>query len=77
VHQVLFGYVERKERPGLIAPVSNYDDVDVETLRTIATIFGIASITKATAVAAMILKMESKLRLDESIEPWLPKLCKS
>ena len=39
------------------------------------TIFRIASISKPiTAVAAMILVEECKLRLDESIEPWLPEL---
>jgi CubicO group peptidase (beta-lactamase class C family) len=39
------------------------------------TIFRIASITKlVTAVAAMILVEECKLRLDDSIEPWLPEL---
>src|SRR5205823_3771507 len=39
------------------------------------TIFRIASITKPiTSVAAMILVEECKLRLDESIEPWLPEL---
>jgi CubicO group peptidase (beta-lactamase class C family) len=41
------------------------------------TIFRIASITKPiTAVAAMILVEECKLRLDDSIEPWLPELAK-
>jgi CubicO group peptidase (beta-lactamase class C family) len=39
------------------------------------TIFRVASITKPiTAVAAMILVEECKLRLDESIETWLPEL---
>jgi CubicO group peptidase (beta-lactamase class C family) len=39
------------------------------------TIFRIASITKLiTAVAAMILVEECKLRLDEPIDPWLPEL---
>lgn len=39
------------------------------------TIFRIASITKLiTAVAAMILVEECRLRLDDSIEPWLPEL---
>jgi CubicO group peptidase (beta-lactamase class C family) len=39
------------------------------------TIFRIASLTKPiTAVAVMILVEECKLRLDESIEPWLPEL---
>ncbi len=85
MHQVLSGYVERKEMPGLVALVSHHDDVHVETLGTLAfgdaapmkrdTIFRIASITKLiTAVAAMILVEECKLRLDESIEPWLPEL---
>jgi len=39
------------------------------------TIFRIASLSKPiTAVAAMILVEECRLRLDESIEPWLPEL---
>jgi hypothetical protein len=36
MHQVLSGYVERKEIPGLVALVSHYDDVHVETLGTMA-----------------------------------------
>ena len=85
MHQALSGYVERKEMPGLVALVSRHDDVHVETLGTMAfghpapmkrdTIFRIASIAKPiTAVAAMILVEECKLRLDESIEAWLPEL---
>jgi CubicO group peptidase (beta-lactamase class C family) len=85
MHQVLSGYVERQEIPGLVALVSRHDDVYVETLggRSVGgpapmkrdTIFRIASITKPiTAAAAMILVEECKLRLDESIEPWLPEL---
>jgi CubicO group peptidase (beta-lactamase class C family) len=85
MHQVLSGYVDRKEMPGLVALVSHHDDVHVETLGTMSfsdpapmkrdTIFRIASITKPiTAVAAMILVEECKLRLDDSIEPWLPEL---
>ena len=31
MHQVLSGYVERKEMPGLVALVSHHDDVHVET----------------------------------------------
>ena len=39
------------------------------------TIFRIASLTKPiTAAAAMILVEECKLRLDESIDQWLPEL---
>ena len=85
MHQVLSGYVERQEMPGLVALVSRHDDVHVETLGTMSvgdpapmkrdTIFRIASLAKPiTAVAAMILVEECKLRLDESIEPWLPEL---
>ncbi len=85
MHQVLSGYVERKEMPGLVALVSRHDDLHVESLGTMwfghsapmmrDTIFRIASITKPiAAVAAMILVEECKLRLDESIEPWLPEL---
>src|SRR6266542_3945459 len=83
MHRVLSGYVERKDLPGLVALVSHNDDVHVEALGTLAfdrpapmkrdTIFRIASITKPiTAVAAMILVEECKLRLDDSIEPWPP-----
>jgi CubicO group peptidase (beta-lactamase class C family) len=85
MHQVLSGYVERKEMPGLVALVSHHDDVHVETLGTMSvghrapmerdTIFRIGSLAKPiTAAAAMILVEECKLRLDESIEPWLPEL---
>ncbi len=83
--QVLSGYVERKEMPGLVALVSHNDDVHVEALGTLTfgdpapmkrdTIFRIASLTKPIAAAAtMILVEECKLRLDDSIEPWLPEL---
>jgi CubicO group peptidase (beta-lactamase class C family) len=85
MHQVLSGYIDRKEMPGLVALVSHQDDVHVETLGTLSfnqsarmrtdTIFRIASLAKpVTAVAAMILVEECRLRLDESIEPWLPEL---
>ena len=85
MHQVLSGYIDRKEMPGLVALVSHHDDVHVETLGTLSfnqsapmrtdTIFRIASLAKpVTAVAAMILVEECRLRLDESIEPWLPEL---
>jgi CubicO group peptidase (beta-lactamase class C family) len=85
MHRVLSGYIERRDIPGLVALVSHQDDLHVEALGTMAidnpapmkrdAIFRIASITKlATAVAAMILVEECKLRLDESIEPWLPEL---
>jgi CubicO group peptidase (beta-lactamase class C family) len=85
MHRVLSGHVERKQMPGLVALVSHHDDVHVEVLGTLAfdnpapmkrdTIFRIASITKPiAAVAAMILVEECRLRLDDSIDPWLPEL---
>jgi hypothetical protein len=63
--------------------VSHHDHVHVETIGTMSigqpapmardTIFRIASITKpVVAVAAMILVEECRLRLDDSIESWLP-----
>ena len=84
-HDVLSEHVERKDVPGLVAFISHHDDVHVEVLGTMIlgdprpmtrdAIFRIASITKpVTAVAAMILVEECKLRLDESIEPWFPEL---
>ncbi|HMG36114.1 MAG TPA: serine hydrolase domain-containing protein [Blastocatellia bacterium] len=85
MHEVLSGYVERKEMPGLVALVSHNDDVHVETLGTMSldqpapmkrdTIFRIASLAKPiTAVAATILVEECKVRLDESVDAWLPEL---
>jgi CubicO group peptidase (beta-lactamase class C family) len=85
MHRVLSGYVERGDMPGLVALVGRHDDLHVEALGSLAfgdagpmrrdTIFRIASISKPiTAVAAMILVEECKLRLDESIERWLPEL---
>lgn len=85
LHRVLSGYVERREVPGLVALVSRGGDVHVEALGTLSlggtapmgrdAIFRIASITKPiTAAAAMILVEECRLRLDDSIEPWLPEL---
>ena len=56
MHQILSGYIDRKELPGLVALVSHQDDVHVETLGTLSfnqsapmrldTIFRIASLEK-------------------------------
>jgi CubicO group peptidase (beta-lactamase class C family) len=83
--RVLAGHIQRKDMPGMVALVSRRDNVHVEVLGTLAvgeaapmkrdTIFRIASLTKlVTAVAAMILVEDCKIRLDDSIEPWLPEL---
>src|SRR5438067_2133186 len=85
MHNVLSEHIERKQMPGLVALVSRHDNVHVETLGTLAfdnpapmrrdTIFRIASITKiVAAVAAMILIEDCRMRLDDSIEAWLPDL---
>jgi CubicO group peptidase (beta-lactamase class C family) len=61
MHQILSGYIDRQELPGLVALVSHHDDVHIETLGTLAfnqaapmrtdTIFRIASLAKpVTAV---------------------------
>jgi CubicO group peptidase (beta-lactamase class C family) len=85
MHAVLSGYVDRRELPGLLALVCRDDDLHVETLGRLAfgrsapmkrdAIFRIASLAKpVTAAAAMILLEECRLRLDDSVEPWLPEL---
>ena len=85
MHRVLAGHIERRDIPGLVALVARHDDVHVEALGTLAldestpmqrdTIFRIASISKpVTAVAALILMEDCKLRLEDSVEPWLPEL---
>jgi CubicO group peptidase (beta-lactamase class C family) len=85
MHDVMAGYVERGDVPGLVTLVSRRGEVHVDALGTMAvggrdplrrdTIFRIASMTKPiTAVAAMILVEECALRLDEPVDPWLPEL---
>jgi CubicO group peptidase (beta-lactamase class C family) len=85
MHRLLSAYIERQELPGLVALVSCHDDFHVEALGTLSvdnpapmrrdTIFRIASITKpVTAVAAMILVEDCRMRLDDPIERWLPEL---
>lgn len=81
----LRGPVERGEVAGLVALVARRDTVHVEVIgaRDIAactpmrrdSIFRIASMTKAVlAAAAMILVEETRLRLDDPVDPWLPEL---
>jgi CubicO group peptidase (beta-lactamase class C family) len=85
MHDVMAGYVERGDVPGLVTLVSRRGETHVDALGTTAvgghdpmrrdTIFRIASMTKPiTAVAAMILVEECTLRLDEPVDPWLPEL---
>ena len=85
MHDVMAGYVERGEVPGLVTLVSRRGEVHVDAIGTKAvggsdpmrrdTIFRIASMTKPiTAAATMILVEECKLRLDEPVDRLLPEL---
>jgi len=85
MHEVMAGYVERGEVPGLVTLVSRRGEVHVDVIGTQAigesppmrrdTIFRISSMTKPiTAAATMILVEECKLRLDEPVDRWLPEL---
>ncbi len=85
MHDVMAGYVERGEVPGLVTLVCRRGEVHVDAIGMKAlggsdpmrrdTIFRIASLTKPiTAAAAMILVEECKLRLDEPVDRLLPEL---
>jgi CubicO group peptidase (beta-lactamase class C family) len=85
MHDVMAGYVQRGEVPGIVTLVSRRGEVHGDAIGMQAlgdsdpirrdTIFRIASLTKPiTAAAAMILVEECKLRLDEPVDRWLPEL---
>jgi CubicO group peptidase (beta-lactamase class C family) len=85
MHDVMAGYVERGEVPGIVTLVCRRDKVHADAIGTKVvggsdpvrrdTIFRIASMTKPiTAAAAMILVEECKLRLDEPVDRLLPEL---
>ncbi len=85
MHDVMAGYVERGEVPGIVTLVSRRGEVHVDAIGNMAvgaatpirrdTIFRIASLTKPiTAAATMILVEECKLRLDEPVDRLLPEL---
>jgi CubicO group peptidase (beta-lactamase class C family) len=85
MHDVMVGYVERGEVPGLVTLVSRRGEMHVDAIGTKAigdsapiqrdTIFRISSMTKPiTAAATMILVEECKVRLDEPVDRWLPEL---
>jgi CubicO group peptidase (beta-lactamase class C family) len=78
-------HVESGRLPGLVLLVHQRGREHVDALGTLAfgsrvpmardTIFRLASMTKPiTAVAAMILVEESRLRLDDPVDEWLPEL---
>jgi CubicO group peptidase (beta-lactamase class C family) len=84
MHDVMAGYVDRGEVPGIVTLVSRRGEVHVDSIGTKAidgdpmrrdTIFRISSMTKPiTAAATMILVEECKLRLDEPLDRLLPEL---
>ena len=85
MHDVMAGYVERAEVPGIVTLVCRRGEAHVDAIGRKAvgghdpirrdTIFRIASLTKPiAAAAAMILVEECKLRLDEPVDRLLPEL---
>lgn len=84
LHEVMAGYVERGEVPGLVAAISREGHVDVDVIGTQAidgppmardTIFRIASMTKPViAAATMMLTEDSTIRLDDPVHDVLPEL---
>jgi len=85
LHDVMAGYVERGDVPGIVTLVSRRGEVHVDAIGTKAvagsdpirrdTIFRIASLTKPIAAAAtMILVEQCGLRLDEPVDRLLPEL---
>jgi CubicO group peptidase (beta-lactamase class C family) len=85
MHDVMAGHIAGGRMPGLVTLVSRRGETHVDAIGMKAfagqdpmrrdTIFRIASMTKPiTAVAAMLLVEESKLRLDDPVDRWLPEL---
>jgi CubicO group peptidase (beta-lactamase class C family) len=85
LHDVMVRHVETGAAPGLITLISRRGEVHVDAVgvRTLGgrdpvrrdSIFRISSMTKPiTAVAAMILVEECRLRLDEPVDRFLPEL---
>jgi CubicO group peptidase (beta-lactamase class C family) len=84
MHDVMARHVESGGLPGLVALVSRRGEIHVEAIGKIAidgapmqrdSIFRIASMTKpVSAVAAMILVEECRLRLDDPVDEFLPEL---
>ena len=79
MHEVMAGYVERGEVPGIVTLIRRHGEVHVDAIGTKAvghddpvkrdTIFRIASMSKpVAAAAAMILVEESKLHLDDPVD---------
>ena len=85
LRKVMAGSVDRGEVAGVVALVGRRGEAHVEAIGASDlatgqpmrrdTLFRVASMTKPiTAVAAMILVEEAKLRLDDPVDGWLPEL---
>src|ERR1700728_702835 len=84
MREVMTGYVERGEVPGLVLAVRRRGETVIESIGSADpdgtpvrsdTIFRISSMTKPiTTAAAMMCVEECKLRLDEPVDRLLPEL---
>ncbi|MFD3516098.1 serine hydrolase domain-containing protein [Streptomyces sp. NPDC058657] len=85
MREVLAQHVDSGKLPGLVALVSRGDETYVEALGTMRhdggaamsrdTIFRMASTSKpVAAAAAMVLVDECRLRMDDTVDRWLPEL---
>jgi CubicO group peptidase (beta-lactamase class C family) len=85
MHDVMAGYVDRGDVPGMVTVISRRGETHVDVLGTMAegggapmrrdAIFRISSMSKPiTAVAALILIEECRLRLDDPVDDLLPEL---
>jgi CubicO group peptidase (beta-lactamase class C family) len=85
LHDVMTGYVERGDVPGLVTLVARRGEGHIDAIGAMATgsdepvrrdtIFRISSMTKpVTAAAAMILVEECAIRLNEPVDRLLPEL---
>ena len=87
IREVMAGYVERGEVPGIVTGLGRRGEIYVDAIGRKAladgdpigrdAVFRIASMTKPiTAVATMILVEECKLRLDDPVDRLLPELAR-
>ena len=85
LHDILLRHVDSGRLPGLVAGISRRGAEHMEAIGTLGfdrkapmqrdTLFRLASVTKPiTAVAAMILVEECRLRLDDPVDDFLPEL---
>ncbi len=84
MHDVMSGYVQRGEMPGVVTLVNRRGETHADAIGALSfggapmkrdTIFRIASMTKpVAAIAALILMEDGKLKLDEPVDRLLPEL---